>query len=486
MPDRPYRERIGYGRAHPVERSLWLIEALAGEHDLPPLSESARVDFCIVGGGYTGLWTALRIKQLEPSADVCLLEADICGGGPSGRNGGFMDPLWVKFTALRAICGEQEAVRIGELSVRASHGIEQFCDANRIDAQIRRAGGVWTATHPTEIGSWRPTGEALAKLGHDVFRELDREEIAARTGSDVYLAGVFDEEQATVQPALLARGLRRVALERGVRIHEHSPVTQLRRDELPAVETDSGASVTASHVVLATGPWLTQVRELRDAFAVIGTDMVATEPIPDWIAGTGLESGLGVSDSRMLVNYYRTTQDGRIAWGKGGGSLAYGGRIGASFHGSSPRPGPVIDSLRWHYPTLADVRITNSWTGPVDRSLAGVPFFASLPDRPRILFGGGYSGNGVVPSYLGGQILASLALGLDDEYARCGLVRQPVGSFPSEPLRWIGGEVVRRAVTRADRANNRGARVDPLTRRLMRLAPPGPSEPRSGAGDAVP
>src|SRR4051794_12234018 len=126
------------------------------------------------------------------------------------------------------------------------------------------------------------------------------------------------------------------------------------------------------------GPWLGQVSELRNHLAVIATDMVATEKMPDRLAEIGLNHDMVISDSRMLINYYRTTSDGRLAWGKGGGSLAFGARIGRRLNSVSYRPQDVAASLRQHYPNLSDVRITHSWTGPVDRSVIGVPFFSSL------------------------------------------------------------------------------------------------------------
>ena len=123
-----------------------------------------------------------------------------------------------------------------------------------------------------------------------------------------------------------------------------------------------------------------------------------------------------------MVNYYRTTHDGRIAFGKGGGTLAFGGRVGAAFEGASPRAAEVTASLRALYPSLAEVPIHSSWTGPIDRTMSGMPIFGQLGKRPDILYGLGYSGNGVGPSFVGGRILASLTLELKDEWDSSGLV----------------------------------------------------------------
>jgi putative aminophosphonate oxidoreductase len=454
-------------------RSLWLEEALAGpEAETPPLQGEHVADVCVVGGGYTGLWTALELKAREPALDVVLLEADICGGGASGRNGGFVLSWWAKLVTLLKLCGTDEALQLGRASEAAVDDIGRFCAEHGIDAHFRQDGWLWAATSEAQIGAWDETLAALRRHGVEAILELDQEEVARRSGSPAHVAGVLEPRAATVQPALLARGLRRVALERGVRIFERSPMTTLVRSRPPRVRTARG-TVTAQKVVLALNAWAAAVRELRRSLVVIASDMVATEPVPDRLTESGWSDGLCVSDSRMLVNYYRPTADGRIAFGKGGGTLAFGARIGASFHGASPRAHDVAANLYKLYPALQDVRITHSWNGPIDRSVTSLPFFGRLGRRDDLLYATGYSGNGVGPSLLGGRILASLALGTDDEWSATPLARGPVGRFPPEPVRYVGGLVVRAAVARKERAEDAGRRPDPLTTRLAGLAPAG-------------
>ncbi len=439
-------------------RSLWLEEALAGEEDAPRLEGELRADVCIVGGGYTGLWTALRLKELDPACDVVLVEADVCGGGASGRNGGFVLSWWHKFPSLQKVCGTEEALRLAGASERAVDEIGAFCAAHGIDAHYRREGWLWTATSEAQIGAWSETVAAVERDGERPFVELPPEEVAARAGSPAHLAGIYEAVSATVQPAILARGLRRVALERGVRIFERSAVTALG----PPVRTASG-SVAAEVVVDGRGAW--SARSHR-AIAVIASDMVATEPLAD----PPLRSGLSVSDSRLLVNYYRATRDGRLAFGKGGGAISFAGRVTGTFEGASPRAADVAAAMRALYPQLAGARIEQSWTGPIDRTKSGIPFFYR---EGRRVVGAGYSGVGVCQTSLGGRILASLALGRDDEWSRAGLVRRPAERFPPEPVRHFGGRLVRAAVARKERAEDAGRVPSALTTRLAALAPPG-------------
>lgn len=454
------------------QRSLWLEEALSGEEASPRLEGAQRADVCIVGGGLTGLWTALRLKELEPSLDVVLVERDVCGSGASGRNGGFVLSWWAKFSHLERMCGTAEALRLARASVGGIEEMKAFCDENDIDAHFRQNGWLWTATSPAQVGAWEPTVARLEQLDESPFERLAPDEVSRRAGSTRHLAGVFEPSAATVHPGLLTRGLRRVAIERGIRVFEHSPMTSLERTSPPSVRTEHGA-VTADRVVLALNAWAGGLRELRHALTVVASDVIATEPIPDRLRTIGWTDGTCIDDSRMLVNYYRTTLDGRIVFGKGGTALSYRGRIGDAYEGSSPRAGELGRIFGWLYPQLADTSVATSWLGPIDRSPVGLPFFTRLGGRDDVLAGAGYSGNGVGPSYLGGRILASLALGRDDEWSRAGLVRPPVGSFPPEPIRYVGGQLVKAAVVRKERADDRGRRPGRLTTWLASLAPPG-------------
>lgn len=462
-----------HGSPDLADRSLWLREALALEGlESRVLEGDRRADVCIVGGGYTGLWTAIRLKQLRPSLDVTVVEADICGGGASGRNGGFVLNWWAKLVTLLKLCGADEAVRLGRAAAQAIEEIEDFCRRHRIDAHFRRDGWLWAATNRAQIGAWTSTLKTLEEHGLRPLIELSSEEVAQLAGARTHLAGVFDPGAATVQPALLARGLRRVAVEQGVHVFEHSAMIRLDRGPRPRVVTSRG-SVGVGKVVLALNAWSIRVPELRRGLAVIGSDIVATEPAPEHLARLGWTNGLAISDSRMLVNYYRTTLDGRLVFGTGGGALAFDGRIGKPFEGASPRRAEVEANLRTLYPNLAGVRITTSWTGPVARTTMGLPCFGRLPGCPDIVYAFGYSGNGVGPSYLGGRILASLALELDDEWSSCPLARGPAGRFPPEPLRYLGGRIVRAAVSRKERAEDVGRSPGRLTSFLASLAPGG-------------
>jgi glycine/D-amino acid oxidase-like deaminating enzyme len=184
----------------------------------------------------------------------------------------------------------------------------------------------------------------------------------------------------------------------------------------------------------------------------------------------GLTDGVSVLDSRTFVFYYRTTEDGRLMLGKGGNTFAWGGRIAPVFDQRSPYEAELTRALHGFFPSLRDVPVTASWNGPSDRSVTGFPFFGRLNDAPHIYYGFGYSGNGVGPTYMGGQILSSLLLDEDNAWTRSPLIQGPLGQFPPEPIRYIGSIVVRDAIRRKEAAEDRDSRPWMVDRLLSKFA----------------
>ena len=431
-------------------RSLWLREALGDAPPEPPLEGAAQADVAILGGGFVGLWTAIELKRRDPACDVVVLERDVCGGGASGRNGGMVLSWWPKLSSLVARCGAEEAVRLGRASAAAVDAIGAFCDEHGIAADYRRGGFLWTATTPAHVGAWDGVLAACEAHGVEAFERLGPEEVARRSGSPAHLAGVFDPVAATVQPARLARGLRRVALGLGVRIHEATPALRFTRERPLRVDTPRG-SVRAEKLVIAMNAWAAELPELRRALVVVSSDIVATAPIPDRLAEIGWTGGEGITDSHMMVAYYRTTADGRIAFGKGTASVTFRGRVGTAFDRSDARAAMTAADLRRYYPMLADVPLEQAWGGPIDRTPTSLPMLGHLGGRDHLVYGIGWSGNGVGPSHVGGQ------------GARGARARRPRGARlrprrpGAGPVRARAGALPRRA-GRARRGDPQGAR----------------------------
>jgi glycine/D-amino acid oxidase-like deaminating enzyme len=459
-------------------RSWWLREALAAEPPeldtdaaAPPLAGEERADVAILGGGYTGLWTAIRLTELAPSARIVVVEGGICGSGASGRNGGFVTGWWDELPGLIALAGEAEAVRTAQALDATIGEMRSFVDANAIDAWWTESGFVSVSAAPAQDGAWLEATDACERVGHgDRWRPLSHEQVAAYARSPVFRDGAFMPGAATVQPAALARGLRRVALERGVVIHER---TRVRRFEAGRVTTESPAgagAVLADQIVVALNAWAAAWPQFGRRLVTWSSYVVLTEPIPDTLQAIGWTGGEGIADSRFTLHYGRTTNDGRIALGGGGGRAGLGGRIGDAFSSDEGSARRAAEGLRRWFPELADVRIEDAWGGPIDIDDSHRPWFGTL-DGGRIHFGLGYSGNGVAPSALGGRILASLALGRDDDWTSLPIVgpNATPRAFPPEPFRFVGARVFREAIGIRERAEEAGRRANPVVREISRI-----------------
>jgi glycine/D-amino acid oxidase-like deaminating enzyme len=463
-------------RPDPSRASPWLREALAAEGDpapAPPLSGEVRADIGIVGGGYTGLWTALQLKMRAPTLEVVVLEQAICGAGPSGRNGGFVNAWWDELDTLRDLHGDQAALDCAREVAKSVSAIGEWAMAEGEDVHYRRGGMLTVSTTPLHDGAWRASVDAARELGvPDAYRELDADAVAARCHGERFRGGALMADAATVHPGRLIRALRRACLARGVRLFEETRAGRLRAGDRARIATTSRAGpgeLHASQLVLALNAWAAGWRPFRRSLLAWSSWMVRTEPIPGLIAARlGWTGGESIVDGRFTVHYFHVTRDGRIAFGAGGGRPGYDGRIGRSFR-EDPRSGRrAAAGFRRLFPQLADVRLTDMWGGPIDVSADHLPRFGTLPGG-RVHFGFGYSGNGVAPSHLGGRILSSLALGSDEPVTRLALVGDVPRRLPPEPFRYLGAHVVRAAMIRREDREEAGRRPSWPLREITRL-----------------
>jgi glycine/D-amino acid oxidase-like deaminating enzyme len=500
----------------------WLEEA-GGIEPVPPLSRELGADVVVIGGGYTGMWAAWHIKALEPEARVVLLESEICGHGPSGRNGGFCNSMWFSLPNMRERWGAEGALAVARAARDAIDGVERFCGEEEVDAWFRRGGYLQVSTAPAHDGAWDEALAACRELeaggvpggaadsagsetgtaGRSPVQALTASEVAERCSSPAFRSGAFYRDAATVQPARLALGLRRRLIEVGVEIYEHSPVRRLdggdpsdfvrpgartksdgRTGGWAPAQTDrgsvraetAGGVVTAGTAIVAIGGAAKAPgAPLRDALTVTSSHIVLTEPVPDVLEEIGWTGGECITDSRALIDYFRTTPDGRIAFGWGGGRIAMGARL----HGRAEVDPEVIAAttarLHEYFPALAGAgpsgraaRITHAWGGPIDVSPTHLPVIAPLGDG-RTFVAAGYTGNGVGPSYIVGRALASLALDRRDDHTRLPIVDPTPQRVPPEPFHWLGGELIRRALVSKEEAELAGSSPHPISAALSKL-----------------
>ena len=416
----------------------WWQDEAPPDEELRPLEETIDADVAIVGGGFTGLWTALELRRRQPSTRVVVLEAARCGDGASGRNGGFLHGYWASLPRLVTVLGTDDAVAVA----REATGVYDAVRALGEDVWLNATGMLAIATGPAHDAELeRAVGAAESAGAPEEAVLVEHDALPVR--SPAFRGAVRYRDCATVQPARLARALRRAALAAGVAIHERTPALSVDG----AGVLCAGGSVRAEEIVVATNAAAARWPAAR-CVAVFRSAIVLTEPVPDLHARIGWENGEAVCDVRTYLNYFRPTNDLRVLMGSASGDL--------------PR---AEAALRQLFPALADVPVAARWEGAIDVSSDRLPVFGTVPGT-RIHYGLGYTGNGVGPSWLGGRILASLALGGDGESP---LATRKLPALPPEPFRTLGAHVVRRALLAVDDAEEAGRRPPTWATALARL-----------------
>ncbi|HET9656102.1 MAG TPA: FAD-binding oxidoreductase [Kineosporiaceae bacterium] len=448
-PARPYRSL-----------SLW-HDTLADSGDdpltpRPALDGNTEADVCIVGGGYTGLWTAYYLLLADPTLRVLVVESEIAGFGASGRNGGWCSSLFPSsVSALARRHGRQGALALRRAMNDTVAEVGRVAAAEGIDCHWSHGGSVRLARTPLQLARARAEAAEDAEFGHvDGVELLDARQAAQRVGATRVLGASFDPHCARMHPARLVRGLARVVEQRGGTIAEGTRAVGIDPagpGGMPSarVVTDRG-TVRARHVVRATEAWTATLPGSGRAVIPVYSLMIATEPLPDtfW-KQAGLARGETFADHRHLIIYGQRTADDRLAFGGRGAPYHAGSRIEPSFD-REPR---VFSALRRAladlFPDVEGHRITHAWGGPL-----AIPrdWHASVGLDPAtgLAWAGGYVGDGVGTSNLAGRTLADLLLGRDTELTRLPWVGHCSPRWEAEPWRWLGVNAGLRAMSAAD------------------------------------
>ena len=426
--------------------SLWHDLLVAeGVDDLaprPPLAGSTDVDVCVVGAGYTGLWTAYYLLSADPGLRVLVVEAQAAGFGASGRNGGWCSALLpTSAAALARHHGRDAALAFRRVMNDTVAEVGRVTAAEGIDCHYVRGGTVVLARTPVQLARARAeAGQDAAFDGVDGVELLSADDAAARVGATGVLGGTFTPHCARIQPARLARGLAVAAERRGATIAERTRALRIEpagfgRD--PRVVTDRGV-VTARHVVRATEAWTATLPGSRRDVVPVYSLMVGTEPLPpSFWERAGLARGETFSDHRHLIVYGQRTADDRIVFGGRGAPYHFASRIDPAFD----REAGVFEGLREAvtdlFPALRGHAFTHAWGGPL---AIARDWRASvvLDAATGVARAGGYVGDGVGTSNLAGRTLADLLLGRRTELTGLPWVGHRSPRWEPEPLRWLG------------------------------------------------
>jgi glycine/D-amino acid oxidase-like deaminating enzyme len=440
----------------PVEQScFWLArrELRAAE----PLTGELAADVAIIGAGFTGLWTALFLKELEPGLTVAVLDAELAGHGASGRNAGIAgESIDHSHELAIAHFGLDEARELARLGRENLEEMEAFLAERGIDAGWDRVGQLTVALTPAHVAALDAGRRAAERVGIDDLRVLSAEETRAELASPLYLGALLSPRNALVDPIRLIDGLRAEALRRRVRVCERSAVTGFSFPGDRVRVSTAGGAVTARRVVLATNAYSHHLfPRLRTRFLPLYDYILVSEPLtPAQRESIGWRNRQGVVDARTFFNYYRLTDDGRILFGTSEAVYYPGNRVEAACDHSAAHDASLRESFRRHFPSLSDLSFPYAWGGPIASTTRLTPFFGLLSGR--VAYGLGYTGHGIGSTRLAGKILALLTLERRSPLLDLSLVRRPPFPYPPEPLRRLAVAAVTRALRRVDAGERPG------------------------------
>lgn len=434
--------------AKPV--SYWLDDP-AKPDALDALTGDEHTDLLVVGGGYSGLWTALIAKERDPERDVVLIEGHEVGWAASGRNGGFCAASLTHGLANGVERWPDEIAKLEELGERNLDAIEAAVARYSIDCEFERTGEIDVATEPHQLEELREWHEEIVKLGITGVDFLDRDALRAEVDSPTFLGGLWDRRGvAMLHPAKLAWGLKRACQELGVRIYEHTRGFDLvRSGEGMAVRTPYGR-VFARRVALGTNIFPSLVKRVRPYTVPVYDYALMTEPLtPEQLESIGWKGRQGLGDSANQFHYFRLSADNRILWGGYDAIYPYGGRLSADLDKRPETFLKLAEQFFTCFPQLSGLNFTHAWGGAIDTCARFTAFFGTAY-QGRVAYAAGFTGLGVGSTRFGADVMLDLLTGEETERTRLEMVRSKPMPFPPEPFAWAGIEITKRSLAHAD------------------------------------
>ena len=448
--------------------SYWQESIASSLVDRSSVDSNLDVDIAIVGAGYSGLWTAYYLKQLQPDARIAVIEANQVGFGASGRNGGWCSGfLPMTLSEIERQHGRQQAIEMYQQSFATLDEIEQVITLENINCDYHRGGTIHGATNAVQRNRVIEDVKQLHDYGFDDgdSRLLTLEESRTRINISGLLAASYTPHCAVIHPAKLVSALASVVERKGVKIYEHSRVVEISSRTLKMKDV----RVRADVVVRATEGFTSQIRRHRRTLAPLYSYMVATEPLTklqrDQIGWQNRET---YHDARNMIIYVQITSDGRIAFGGRGAPYHFGSRVKPRYDHHDEIHQRIISSMHEVFPFTKDLEITHRWGGPL-----GVPrnWKPSVNFDPQsgIASLGGYVGDGVAATNLAARTLAHLITGDHHPLTKLAWVNHPSRKWEAEPLRYFGINGLLRLSSSMDNREYKTGKPDKLRSKILEL-----------------
>jgi glycine/D-amino acid oxidase-like deaminating enzyme len=440
------------------QRSFWLETCGEDLAPRPPLTRSTEVDVAILGGGYTGLWTAYYLLCANPDLKVAVLEKEIVGFGASGRNGGWCSSKFPVTPSMLAQRYGREKARALMLAMNgAVDEIGRFCQSEGVDAHFHKGGILTLARGEHHLPMIRASFEAYSQLGlGNQYQLLSAEQAQERVRVTKVRGAMFASENASLHPGRLARGLARAIERRGGTIYETTEVTGFQGGATAKLITPAGEVTAKQALVLAGESYLTQLSQLHRVVLPVYSLITLTEPLSEqqWNA-IGWRNRESVASCNYTVDYLTRTADGRILFGSRGAPYRFGSLITDDQEIHASTHAYIEDLVLEWFPPLHGIRFTHHWGGSVGMPRDWMPMVAFDPGT-RIATARGYTGQGVSTTNLTARVLAELISGRRTELSQLPIAERRSPLWEVEPLRWLAVRYMQNAFRRIDEAGKRG------------------------------
>lgn len=436
--------------SHMQPALYWLDEDPLEPLPHPTLIGDATTDLCIVGAGYTGLWTALLAKEQNPEREVILLEQRETGAGASGRNGGFCSYSLTHGFMNGYSRFKDEMAIIERMGRENLDGIEATIKKYGIECDFEFNGELRVAIEEWQMESMIEEAGLRNSFGDNV-ELLDRNQIQARVKSPLYKGALWDPDgTALVDPARLVWGLERACMSLGVKIFENTHVEWLERTSSAMVVHTPYGSVYAQKVALATNVFTPLVRRAKKYVVPVYDFQLVTEPLtPQQLESIGWKGREGLSDAGNQFHYYRMTKDNEILWGGYDAIYNFRGKVRQEYESDAETYAHLAQAFLETFPQLKGIKFTHGWGGAIDTCSRFSPFWGKA-FRGRVAYVMGYTGLGVASTRFGAQVMLDLLDGIDNERTRLKMVRKKPLPFPPEPFRFIFIRLTQYSVNKAD------------------------------------
>ena len=417
--------------------------------ELTPLSESLSCDLLIVGAGFTGLWAAVQAKEEQPERDVVVIEANSVAIGASGRPAAILSTsvMHGMENAQRLFPNEMDDLeRLGKENM---DGFKEAIEKYTIDCDLEWGGELTVAVGHDGIADIESEYALYKKYGHDAYL-LDKNAIQDEIKSPIFCGGLWSKSRSgTVHPAKLAWGLKRVAMEKGVRIFENTPMLTHSKSASGIEVTTPAGSVRAKKVLLAVNAFGAKKTKIHQRVSAIRDRILVTEPLTgDQMTSIGWLNRQGVYDTRTQLNYMRLTADNRIL---------FGGRLAYYYNNNTDPEGDkkidpylrLADNFYRTFPMLSGIRFSHAWSGPIALTTRMAVHYQRY-HQGDMIYAGGYSGFGVTATRFGAKVGLAILDGQDTPETRLGFAKTLPSYIPPEPFRWIGAQITMYALDTVD------------------------------------